>query len=316
MRERRGLRLKDGLTTRHPPLLQQIFLSKSVSTEISVSGSLSPRGEWGRRRTRGLNEAPKLRWSDTSNCYFRRIESPIRSEHRRRPDVARSRRGNAKFRARVSLAYCQRWSESPLSPGDRWRCGRSSNEARGIIRNVGVLFYWRLLFEVQARRTVSPLSTHGLIPWAFPCCLLPRLGSTRGYSCRVKRYKIVAIGFAILFGGISIRPLSFALLFAYLVFPSSRAWAKFAKLSEITGSRKLPEITGDLLWSMRDISMLICRVGARRVLRRVKLRTKISSLGFASNFCESNEQRRCGILSNIYQVLSVSSFFHFWLVKI
>lgn len=55
-----------------------------------------------------------------------------------------------------------------------------------------MLFYWRLLFEVQARRTVSTLIDPRAYPWASPCCLLAP--AMREYSCRVKRYKIVANG--------------------------------------------------------------------------------------------------------------------------
>lgn len=82
------------------------------------------------------------------------------------------------FSLRLSLyiSRCQKMSERVVS-GDRWRCGRSSNKARGINRIVGWFFIGGC-FSTCRRRTVSPLSTHELVHGLFRVVCLAILGDS------------------------------------------------------------------------------------------------------------------------------------------
>lgn len=118
-------------------------------------------------------------------------------------------RKNVRFSPLASphLARCQRWASAPCRAIDGG-VGGSNSGACGINRNVGwffFFFYWRLLFEVQARGIVSPLSTHepassGLLHAVFTTSAI----HIRRGSFRVETRTIVTTRLYYPFGGVDV----------------------------------------------------------------------------------------------------------------
>lgn len=120
-----------------------------------------------------------------------------------------------KFRHCVSppyISHCQGWALYALCRAIDEGVGGQVTKACGINRNARVVFfYWRLLFEVQERRTVSPLSTHEVVRGLFHA--VHRAGSIRGFILRHVK-KSVESSQTSAFGSVNTRVFSFPCVFS------------------------------------------------------------------------------------------------------